>query len=104
MNMLESSECQQFLGMSKRSFCITLSIVLLGLLVGVFIEIFQWLSVVDFFKGSSLLKIGREYQPAISWIQFCAYAGMLAGMAYGFTKWLRYEVNPHRGTENGDGG
>lgn len=96
MNLPESSECQQFLGMSKRSLYITLAIVLLGLWVGAVIDVFQWLSAVDFFKGSSLLKIGREHQTALSWIRFCAYSGMLAGMAFGFTKWLQYKVNPHR--------
>ncbi len=105
MNMGEFSESQQLLGMSKRSFCITLALVLLGVFVGAFIDVFQWLSAVDFLKGSSLLEIGREHQSALSWIRFCAYGGMLAGMVFGFMKWLRYVVNPNRDSdENTIGG
>ena len=96
MCMVESSECKQFLGMSKRSFCITLAIFFLGNLVSTFIEIFQWMSAVDYYKHSNLLKIGREHQSALSWIRFCAYAGVLAAIVFGFTKWLRYQVDPHR--------
>lgn len=92
--MHESSEFQQVLGMSKRSFCISLAIVLLGIFVGAFIDVFQWLSAVDFFKDSSLLKFGREHQPSLSWIRFCAYASTLAGMVFGFTQWLRYVLGP----------
>ena len=96
MFMLEPSNRQQFLGMSKRSFSITLAILLLGLLVGASIEAFQWPSAVDFFKGAGLLKMGREHQRALSWIRFCAYAGMLACMAFGFAKWLSHGANSHR--------
>ena len=94
--MLEPSNREQFLGMSKRSFSITLAIVLLGLLVGGSIEAFQWLSATDFFAGAGLLKIGREHQVALSRIRLCAYAGMLAGMAFGFAKWSRLGAKPQR--------
>ena len=95
MNMPESSE-RELLGVSKRSSRILLAIILLGFLINVAIELFQWLCTVDFFEGSSLLKIGRENNSTLSWIRFFAFAGMLAGMVFGFTKWVRYEVNRHR--------
>ncbi len=96
--MSETFERRNFLGMSKRSFCLTLAVVLLGLLVGAAIDVIGWLSAVDFLEGSSLLKFGREHPLALSWIRFCAYTGMLAGMVLGCTKWLLYQVNPPRET------